>query len=112
VSGEVVAEVGDQFVWRLVDRVVAAGTTEVHDIYEPLGELLEASRHAEFLACWQQAQTAYAKGDFAAALASFRDAESLRPGDGPCAVLTGRCESFLGGGAPSGWNGAWHFERK
>src|SRR5207237_7808428 len=37
-SGEVAGATAERFAWRYVDRVVAAGTTEVHDVYEPMGE--------------------------------------------------------------------------
>ena len=36
-SGEVAARTAEQFVWRPIDRIVAAGTTEVLEIFEPLG---------------------------------------------------------------------------
>ena len=48
-SGEVARATADRFVWRHIDRVVAAGTTEQHEIHEPLGEIDSASRHAELL---------------------------------------------------------------
>ncbi len=112
VSGEVVAAVSDRFVWRFVDRVVAAGTTETHDVYEPLGELQDASRHIDFLAHWKEGHAAYAKGDFAEALAAFRRAATERPVDGPCRVFIGRCETLLHDGRPAGWDGIWHFDRK
>jgi len=37
-SGEVAAATTHCFVWRYIDRIVAAGTTETLDIYEPLAE--------------------------------------------------------------------------
>ena len=83
-----------------------------HDIYEPLGELQDAHRHADFLSQWQEGHAAYAKGDFAAALATFRLAATARPDDGPCRVFIGRCETLLHEGRPTAWDGAWHFDRK
>ncbi len=112
VSGEVAGAVADRFIWRLVDRAVPAGTTEVHDVYEPLGEAAEASQHASFLALWREAQKAYARADFAGALGGFRSAATHRPDDGPCRVFIARCETFLHQGPPPLWDGAWHFERK
>ena len=38
-SGEVAGATADRFVWRQIDRIVAAGTTEEHEIHEPMGEL-------------------------------------------------------------------------
>ncbi|CAN5822692.1 adenylate/guanylate cyclase domain-containing protein [soil metagenome] len=111
-SGEVAGFTADRFVWRHVDRIVAAGTTEEHEIHEPLGELDTVPLHADFLAQWQAGRDAYGAGRFDAALASFRAAASLRPGDGPCRVFIERCTDFLRDGPPPGWTGAWHFDRK
>ena len=51
-SGEIAGATADRFVWRHIDRVVAAGTTEQHEIHEPLGEIDSAPQHAELLAQW------------------------------------------------------------
>ena len=111
-SGEVAGPTADRFVWRYVDRIVAAGTTERHEIYEPLGEIDTASDHAEFLAKWRVAHTAYDEGRFEEALAGFRAAFALRPADSPCRLFIERCTAFLRDGAPLGWDGTWHFATK
>ncbi len=111
-SGEIAKATADRFVWRYVDRIVAVGTTEQHEIYEPLGEIDAAADHAEFLAQWRAGHSAYDEGRFEAALAAFRDAAALRPQDGPCRVFVERCTAFLRDGTPDGWNGTWHFDRK
>ena len=112
VSGEVVAKVSDRFVWRIVDRVVTAGTTEAHDIYEPLGEAAQAAAHEAFLRPWREGHAAYTRGDFGAALAGFRAAQTHRPDDRPARVLIRRCETFLHQGPPEDWGRGWQFERK
>ena len=111
-SGEVAGATADRFVWRYVDRIVAAGTTEAHDIYEPLGEADTAAQHAEFLAAWQGGRIAYTEGRFEAALASFRAAAALKPDDRPSRVFAERCMEFMRNGTPEGWDGTWHFDRK
>jgi adenylate cyclase len=111
-SGEVARATADRFVWRRVDRIVAAGTTEQHDIHEPLGEIAGASDHTELLAKWQAASDAYKEGRFEVALAGFRAAASLRSDDGPSRVFIERCAAFLKEGTPQGWDGTWHFDRK
>jgi len=111
-SGEVAGATADRFVWRHIDRIVAAGTTEQHDIHEPLGEIDSAPEHAEFLAKWQAAHAAYREGRFEVALAGFRAAASLRPEDGPSLVFIERCAAFLKEGTSQGWDGTWHFDRK
>jgi len=99
-------------VWRPVDRIVAAGTTEVMEICEPLGEIGAAEAAAPFLAQWQAARSAYLGGRFDEARAGFEAAATLRPGDGPCRVLAARCVELSRDGAPAGWDGAWHFDFK
>lgn len=111
-SGEVAARTADRFVWRPVDRIVAAGTTEVMEICEPLGEIAAAEAEAPFLAQWQAARAAYLAGRFDEARAGFEAAAALRPGDGPCRVLAARCVELSRDGAPAGWDGAWHFDFK
>ena len=111
-SGEVASLTADHFVWRHVDRVVVAGTTEPLDIYEPLGEAAAAAGHAAFLEQWRAARDAYGDARFDAALAGFSAALALRPGDGPSRTFIERCEKLLGSERPSSWNGVWHFDQK
>ena len=111
-SGEVAGATADRFVWRPIDRIVAAGTTEQHEIHEPLGEIDSAPLHAELLAQWAAGRAAYGEGRFEAALACFRATLSLRPGDGPSRVFIERCTAFLRDGSPKDWDGIWHFDRK
>ena len=111
-SGEVAALTAGHFVWRPVDRIVAAGTTEVHEIHEPLGEIDTLPHHAAFLERWTAARAAYAAGRFDEALEGFRAAAGLRPGDGPCAVFEARCLAFLEAAPPAPWDGTWHFDKK
>jgi adenylate cyclase len=111
-SGEVAARTAEQFVWRHVDRIVAAGTTEALEIYEPLGEAASASEHAELLRHWSAGRQAYVEGRFEEAIGCFKRAEAQRPGDGPCRVFIARCTEFARTGLPAGWDGAWHYDRK
>jgi len=113
-SGDVAALTPDDFVWRHVDRVVPAGTTEALEIYEPLAERSEATAaaHAAFLSVWEAGRVAYAEGKFADAIAGFEAAAALRPGDGPCRTMIGRCAKFMQDGAPADWDGVWRFDKK
>jgi len=111
-SGEVAARTAGQFVWRPIDRIVAAGTTEALEICEPLGEADTAAAHAPFLDHWLAGREAYIDGRFTDAVAFFERAAALRPADGPCRVLIGRCAQFARDGVPAGWDGAWRFDLK
>jgi len=111
-SGEIAGRTSHQFVWRHIDRIVPAGTTEALEIFEPLGEASTAEAHADFLGHWQAGRVAYADGRFEVAIAAFQAAAALRPGDGPCRVFIARCADFARTGLPAGWDGAWRFDTK
>ncbi|MFO1081500.1 MAG: adenylate/guanylate cyclase domain-containing protein [Reyranellaceae bacterium] len=111
-SGEVALPTAERFAWRYVDRIVAAGTTEVHEVYEPLGGAETVAEHADFLALWQEAQAEYAGGHFAAAGERFATAAALRPDDPPCKLFIERCRRLAADGPPAGWDGVWHFDAK
>ena len=111
-SGEVARPTSALFVWRHIDRVVAVGTTEPHDVYEPLGEASARPQHEAFLATWEAGRTAYVAGRFDEAIEAFRGAAAMREEDAPCRVFIARCETFLRSGAPPGWDGTWHMEQK
>ncbi len=111
-SGEVMTASGDGFIWRHIDRIVAAGTTEMHDLYELIGKIEHAHDHAAFLDQWRAGHAAYAEGRFDAAVACFRSAAAIRPDDGPCQTFIERCGDLSRSGRPDGWDGVWHFDRK
>ena len=98
-------------VWRHIDRVVPAGTSEALDLFELLGDVADA-RDTAFLELWNDARRAYVVGDFAGAIAKFEVAARQRPGDGPCRIMLDRCRSLLPDGPPSDWTGVWHFDTK
>jgi adenylate cyclase len=111
-SGEVARATADRFVWRFIDRVVAAGTTETHDVYEPMGERANVTQHVELLAKWDEAHRAYGEGRFADALAGFNAVLAVQPGDPPSRVFAERCTTFLSEGTPAGWDGTWRYDSK
>jgi adenylate cyclase len=111
-SGDVAARTANRFVWRPIDRIVAAGTTEAMEIFEPLCEVAVAAEQAPFMERWLAGREAYLEGRFDDAIARFKAAAALRHGDGPCRVLIARCTEFSRTGLPPGWDGAWHFDQK
>jgi len=111
-SGDVAGATSDRFVWRKLDRIVTAGTTEILDVYEPLGEIDTLAQHAEFIDQWRLGYAAYVAGRFNAAVVCFRAAAALKPQDGPCRMFTERCTQLMRSGLPANWDGAWHFDKK
>jgi len=111
-SGTVAGATADRFVWRHIDRIVAAGTTEMLDIHEPLGERSTEAEHAAFLVQWDAGRAAYLAGCFEAAMVCFRAAAALRSDDRPSRLFMERCAELGRTGLPAGWDGAWHFDKK
>jgi adenylate cyclase len=109
-SGTVVERTAARFVWRPIDRVIPAGTSEAIDLCELLGEANDAVDQP-FLDLWNEARGAYAAGEFAKAVGGFEAASELRSDDGPCRVMLQRCRALLQS-PPSDWTGTWHFEVK
>ena len=110
-SGVVAARTRSMFVWRQIDSVVPAGTSETVDVFELVAEACDLPT-TDFLVAWNAARAAYLQGAFAEALSLFEAAARHRPDDGPCSVMIGRCRRLLQAPPPAGWTGIWHFDAK
>jgi adenylate cyclase len=110
-GGEVATATADRMIWRPIDRIVAAGTTEVLDIHELMGETGAMDDQTEFLGRWEVARSAYREGRFAAAIEAFQVVVALRPGDRPSVAFIERCTRLMEA-PPATWDGVWHFEKK
>lgn len=110
-SGVVAERTRDLFVWRQIDCVVPAGTSESLDVFELVAETTDAAL-VDFLDAWKAARNAYVRGAFADAITLFEIAARKRPEDGPCSVMIERCRKFAEAPSPAGWDGVWHFEVK
>jgi adenylate cyclase len=114
VSDAVVAQAGGGFLFRAVDLVSPAGTTQATAIYELMAErgpdtdpaLL--ARHAD----WAAAHDLYGQRRWAEAAAAF-DAYLARHGEEKLARLYAeRCHGFVTDPPPAGWNGVRAFDKK
>ena len=110
-SGAVAARTRSMFVWRQIDSVVPAGTSETVEVFELVAEACDDAT-TDFLVAWNAARAAYLQCAFAAALSLFEAAARHRPDDGPCGVMIGRCRQLLQAPPPAGWTGIWHFDAK
>jgi adenylate cyclase len=109
-SGIVVERTAVHFVWRSIDHVIPAGTSETIEVYELVGETSDDAEKA-FLDLWVEARRAYAAGEFAPALAGFEATARVKSGDGPSRVMIERCRALLHA-PPSDWTGVWRFDSK
>lgn len=102
-SETVVKASGDDFEFRLLDKVAVKGKTEAIRIYELLGRKGEATEQREIVAAYEQAFAAYSARDFSGAI----DMLARQPEDGPSAKLLERCRVFLVDPPPPGWDGIY-----
>ncbi len=111
-SGEIARPTSELFVWRHIDRVVAVGTTEAHDVYEPLGEIATEAEHAPFLAAWEGRARGLCRRTLRRGAGRFPG----RGGDarGGCGLprLHRALREVPEGRRPPGWDGTWHMDQK
>lgn len=103
VSETVVQNAGQDFVFRLLDKVAVKGKTEAVQIYELLGRQGEAGEMREIVAAYETAFATYTARDFAGAITIL--ARQLQ--DGPSAALFRRCQEYLDERPPEDWDGVY-----
>jgi adenylate cyclase len=117
VSGSVEKEVREHFLFRPIDRVVPAGTSQAVELFELLGSRGDgpdaASETAVTLcARWSEAIEAYRQRDWREALRQFNAFANAYPDDGVVLIYTARCMAFLDAPPTASWDGAEHFKSK
>ena len=107
VSETVYEAVSDHFEFRRLDRVSVKGKSRGIEVYELLGEKLEAERPA-YVIRYEQALQAYAEADFATALRLFAESQD----DPPSMAMAERCRMFLVTPPPASWDGTFVSQNK
>lgn len=107
-SESFVADAGDDFAFRLVDKVAVKGKRMAVGVYELLGVRAECADALAAAAPYERALQAYFKRDFRGAIAVLRP----RDADPPSRVLLGRCEAMIAHPPPAEWDGVWVAETK
>jgi adenylate cyclase len=99
---------------REVDRVVVKGKTEPVGVYEILDYHNEESfpNMPEVLNFFRGGLGYYRKGEFDRAIAQFREALALHPGDRLSETYVQRCEYLKAHSPGPGWNGVWVMKSK
>ena len=116
-TGTVEEQVRGQFLFRPIDLVVPAGTTQIVPLFELLGTLDEGPDRASDTALtlcreWGEAIDAYRKRNWDEALIKFRRFAERYPKDTVAQIYIDRCQKFLVTAPPADWDGAEHFESK
>ena len=102
-SEALVHSVGDEFEFRLVDKVAVKGKTEAVRVYELLGRRGARDTRKDVVTPYERGLAAYFERDFAGAL---RDLEAIDD-DGPSATLIARCRRLIEHPPPEGWDGVY-----
>lgn len=112
VSERVRQEVGDQILWRHVDRVAVKGKLQGVDIFEPLGEP-EAVPHSRrlFVKNYEAALANYLAGRFTQALDLFKSLHEEYPEDLSVETMITSCVAYLAN-PPNNWDGIRRLETK
>jgi adenylate cyclase len=104
-SGATRAALRDRFPLREIDRLRVKGRDEAVVVHQAM---LDDERLDDVaLARFADARAAYARCDFAVALAGFEAVLSAAPQDGPSRVFANRCRRFIDAPPPAGWDGTW-----
>lgn len=117
VSGSVEEEVRELFLFRPIDRVVPAGTSQAIELFELLGASgsgPDAATETAVVLCenWNRALEAYRQRDWRRALRLFSDFARAYPDDSAVLLYTARCMAFLDTPPAANWDGAEHFATK
>src|SRR5581483_1417034 len=102
-SEAIVAAAGDEFAFRLVDRVAVKGKAKPVQVYELLGLRSESGDALARLQPYERALHAYFHREFAGAIELLRAC----PHDGPSRVLALRCQRLLLQPPAPDWDGVF-----
>ena len=102
-SDSIVEQAGDEFAFRLVDRVAVKGRDEAVQVFELLGVRGQCEDAAARARVYEQGLARYFARDFAGA----RDVLQSLPDDPPSRVMCARCETMAARPPPEDWNGVY-----
>ncbi len=112
IPGATVAELGEGFDLRRLDKLRVKGKDEPVDVYELLahkGQLTE--QHRKIVDEFHQAIEYYRNQKFDEAEKRFQQVAQLAPNDGPTKTYLARCAHFKAN-PPQGWDATWTLDHK
>ena len=106
-------EAGDDFVFRMMDRVRVVGVSEPVRLYEVVDEADHIdARTREVLDVYHEGLRIFEQRDWEAALQRFQQALHAHAEDGPSKVYARRCREFIKKRPPDSWDGAFNLTEK
>ena len=94
---------GDAMITREIDSIAVYGRAEGLAVHELIG-LSEQTGTPVWLAAYEHGLAEYRHRDFSNAIRSFRVVLSMRPHDGPAALMVDRCRSLIQSGVDDAWS--------
>lgn len=112
VPGATVAELGDAFALRRLDRLRVKGKDAPVDVYELLERKDQLTEiHQKIVIQFHEAIEYYRNQKFLDAESRFNEVLKLAPNDGPTKIYLARCQYFRAN-PPQGWDGTWTLDHK
>lgn len=107
-----VAELGDAFALRRLDRLRVKGKDAPVDVYELLARKDQLTEiHQKIVIQFHEAIEYYRNQKFLDAETRFSEILKLAPSDGPTKVYLARCQYFRAN-PPQGWDATWTLDHK
>jgi adenylate cyclase len=94
---------GDAVITREIDSIAVYGRTEGLAVHELVGLSDQTSNHP-WLTNYENGLAKYRRRDFSSAIRSFKAVLSMRPDDGPAALMVERCRSLIKSGTDDTWS--------
>ncbi|HUX19895.1 MAG TPA: CHASE2 domain-containing protein [Spirochaetia bacterium] len=100
---------GDEFIFRMLDRVRVVGIREPVRLYEVLGERGEGSGSSEELVeRFHSALVLFEAKQWKEAKAAFAEVLKLDKDDGPSLTFNKRCDDYIKTAPPPNWDGVFN----
>jgi adenylate cyclase len=113
ISEDTRGQTGDEFLCRRLDRVRVVGINEPLRLYELLDTQKNAApEQIKLVEIFVEALACFENRNWKQAEEGFREALSIRTGDGPAQKYLDRCLDFLAKPPPDTWDGIYNLTEK
>jgi adenylate cyclase len=106
-------QTGDEFLFRRLDRARVVGINKPLRLYELLAAGKSAApEQIKLVAIFDEALNCFESRNWKQAAEGFREALSIKTGDGPAQKYLDRCLGFLANPPPDAWDGVYNLTEK
>ncbi len=112
-SEDTIAEAGDDFVVRRLDRIRVVGKSVPIRIYEIIEEKSQAgTAYDAMISQFEEGIELFAAKDWKGAVKAFEQTLVLQPNDGPSKTFIERCKVYMVTPPPADWDGVFNLTLK